>query len=61
MIDGCFWHGCPKLGTEPRDNAEWWKVKPALNIDRDRDGTRTANTDEPLGWFCDFGSINRSM
>ena len=37
MIDGCFWHGCPVHGTQPKANAEWWREKLATNIARDRD------------------------
>lgn len=21
FVDGCFWHGCPKHGTKPKNNA----------------------------------------
>jgi DNA mismatch endonuclease, patch repair protein len=47
FVDGCFWHGCPKHGTWPKANAEWWRNKIATNVQRDRD------TDEWLeasGW-----------
>lgn len=36
-VDGCFWHGCPEHGTEPRANAEWWRDKLARNRARDAD------------------------
>ncbi|WP_024286695.1 very short patch repair endonuclease [Cellulomonas sp. KRMCY2] len=39
FIDGCFWHGCPRHGTRPRSNAEWWSVKLAANQARDQDTT----------------------
>lgn len=45
--DGCFWHGCPIHGTQPRNNAAWWRAKIDGNRARDRD------TDErlrKLGW-----------
>jgi DNA mismatch endonuclease, patch repair protein len=47
FVDGCFWHGCPKHGTWPRANAEWWRAKIDGNVARDR------NTDALLrssGW-----------
>lgn len=47
MVDGCFWHSCPEHATRPKSNAEWWAVKLARNVARDRE------TDEVLkeaGW-----------
>jgi len=47
FIDGCFWHGCPIHGSEPKANAEFWRRKIEANVARDRD------TDERLrakGW-----------
>ncbi len=35
FIDGCFWHGCPEHGSQPRSNAEWWATKLAANAGRD--------------------------
>src|ERR1035441_10294503 len=36
FLDGCFWHGCPKHGTQPAGNRSFWKKKFARNIARDR-------------------------
>lgn len=36
FVDGCFWHGCPKHGTQPKGNRTFWKNKFARNIARDR-------------------------
>jgi DNA mismatch endonuclease (patch repair protein) len=36
FIDGCFWHRCPTHGTEPKNNAEWWREKLERNVFRDR-------------------------
>lgn len=36
FVDGCFWHGCPKHGTWPATNAEWWRDKINANRIRDR-------------------------
>lgn len=47
FVDGCFWHGCPKHATWPKQNAEFWRAKIVANQERDRD------TDERLradGW-----------
>lgn len=37
FIDGCFWHGCPTHGVQPRNNAAWWRNKLDRNIIRDRE------------------------
>lgn len=36
FVDGCFWHGCPEHGTQPKSNVERWAAKLASNRDRDR-------------------------
>ena len=36
FVDGCFWHGCPRHGTQPRGNRLFWKKKFSRNIARDR-------------------------
>ena len=41
FVDGCFWHGCPKHGTRPKQNAEFWREKIARNRKRDRLVIRT--------------------
>jgi DNA mismatch endonuclease (patch repair protein) len=43
FVDGCFWHGCPEHGTDPKANDEWWAEKLARNVERDRE------TDAALG------------
>lgn len=47
FIDGCFWHGCPIHGTQPKKNSEWWQNKLRTNVDRDR-ATTTALRER--GW-----------
>lgn len=47
FVDGCFWHGCPQHGTQPRGNAAFWRKKFAANRARDRLVTRTLRRD---GW-----------
>jgi DNA mismatch endonuclease (patch repair protein) len=39
FVDGCFWHGCPEHGTQPRANSAWWTTKLAANRARDADTT----------------------
>jgi DNA mismatch endonuclease, patch repair protein len=47
FVDGCFWHGCPRHGTQPKGNAAFWKKKLARNAARDR----TVNLElRKLGW-----------
>jgi DNA mismatch endonuclease (patch repair protein) len=36
-IDGCFWHGCPTHGNQPRANSDYWRPKLGRNRQRDAD------------------------
>jgi len=36
FADGCLWHSCPAHGSRPRSNSEYWSVKLARNVARDR-------------------------
>jgi DNA mismatch endonuclease (patch repair protein) len=47
FVDGCFWHDCPKHGTRPKMNADWWAEKIAGNVRRDRD---TDDQLRAIGW-----------
>ena len=47
FVDGCFWHGCPKHGTQPKANGAFWKNKFARNIARDKLVNRTLRS---AGW-----------
>jgi DNA mismatch endonuclease (patch repair protein) len=40
FLDGCFWHGCPDHGSQPRTNRAWWKAKLSRTRARDRDTDR---------------------
>jgi DNA mismatch endonuclease, patch repair protein len=40
FVDGCFWHSCPEHGNLPSANHEWWRMKLAENVDRDRRNDR---------------------
>lgn len=35
FVDGCFWHCCPKHGTQPKGNHAFWKKKFTRNKARD--------------------------
>lgn len=35
FVDGCFWHGCPKHATKPKNNRAFWQRKLAGNKQRD--------------------------
>ena len=47
FVDGCFWHGCPKHETKPKNNAAFWRRKLAGNKARDQVVTRTLRRN---GW-----------
>lgn len=40
FVDGCFWHGCPVHGTQPKSNAAFWRKKLTANKSRDQRVTR---------------------
>lgn len=41
FVDGCFWHGCPRHKTKPKNNRVFWHVKLSSNKSRDVIVTRT--------------------
>ena len=43
---GCFWHGCPRCYSEPKDNVEYWRKKIRGNSLRDRRIVRLLNAKE---------------
>jgi len=47
FVDGCFWHGCPEHGTQPKTNAGFWQAKIARNKERDQEVTLALTQD---GW-----------
>ena len=47
FVDGCFWHGCPRHGTQPKGNAAFWRAKFRRNQERDRRDTRNLRR---AGW-----------
>jgi DNA mismatch endonuclease, patch repair protein len=47
FVDGCFWHGCPKHGTQAKANAGFWKNKIKQNQIRDEDTNKRL---KKAGW-----------
>ena len=47
FVDGCFWHGCPVHGTQPRSNTWYWGPKLQRNVERDRVVDQTLSA---AGW-----------
>jgi DNA mismatch endonuclease (patch repair protein) len=47
FVDGCFWHGCPKHGSWPKSNADFWREKIETNRLRDADTDQRLSA---LGW-----------
>lgn len=47
FVDGCFWHGCPKHATKPKNNAAFWEKKLSGNKARDRKVNRALRK---AGW-----------
>ena len=35
FVDGCFWHRCPKHGSLPAANVDYWHPKLERNVERD--------------------------
>jgi DNA mismatch endonuclease (patch repair protein) len=35
FVDGCFWHGCPEHGNQPKLNTGYWTEKLRRNMARD--------------------------
>ncbi len=47
FVDGCFWHGCPRHATKPKNNRAFWRRKLSANKSRDVRVTRTLRR---AGW-----------
>jgi DNA mismatch endonuclease, patch repair protein len=47
FIDGCFWHGCPDHGGQPKQNSQYWGPKILRNKERDREQVARL---EAAGW-----------
>lgn len=40
LVDGCFYHSCPKHGHQPKSNEDYWGPKLARNVKQARSNTR---------------------
>jgi len=47
MLDGCFWHGCPRHGTVPKTHRGYWVPKLKRNKERDKLQTKIL---QQQGW-----------
>lgn len=47
LIDGCFWHGCPKHYRPAKSNKKYWIPKIKRNIERDKEQNAYL---KKLGW-----------
>jgi DNA mismatch endonuclease (patch repair protein) len=57
FVDGCFWHGCPKYATQPKNNRVFWRRRFARNRERDELVNRTLRKSGRRGlriWECDL-------
>ena len=48
FVDGCFWHDCPRHGSRPASNAQFWRQKIRKNKERDQLVNRTL---KKQGWL----------
>ena len=39
LVDGCFWHACPRCSRRPKTNRGYWGPKLRANIKRDATAT----------------------
>lgn len=59
FVDGCFWHGCPRHYSAPRNRRLFWAQKLRDNVARDRrvDATLRAEGWLPIHvWECETKS-----
>jgi DNA mismatch endonuclease (patch repair protein) len=47
LIDGCFWHSCPKHLHLPKANADYWTPRLTRNVEREAELTAVLRG---LGW-----------
>ncbi len=48
FVDGCFWHGCPVHGTQPKNREVFWKEKILRNKKRDTEVNKKLRSE---GWI----------
>ncbi|MGB7749039.1 MAG: very short patch repair endonuclease [Verrucomicrobiia bacterium] len=57
FVDGCFWHGCPRHATKPKNNRVFWQRKLSGNTTRDQivnQTLRKAGWRVTRVWECDL-------
>ncbi|RSK23942.1 very short patch repair endonuclease [Hymenobacter metallilatus] len=66
FIHGCFWHkhgpSCSKKARVPQSNTEFWEVKLASNVQRDRfvqDALQAAGWKVLVVWECELKRAHR--
>lgn len=47
FVDGCFWHGCPEHGHQPKSRLEYWGPKIERNRRRDAEANAALSA---MGW-----------
>lgn len=56
FVDGCFWHGCPRHGSQPQTRRVWWSRKlPILGCEIDG---HAPPCDGAGGPFLEYGSMS---
>jgi DNA mismatch endonuclease, patch repair protein len=64
FVDGCFWHGCPRHATQPKNNRLFWRKKFLRNKARDQIVNRTLRRKEwrvVRIWEHDLRNVERTM
>lgn len=66
FVDSCFWHGCSRHGSTPKNNGAFWRRKIARNKERDREvGRAYRKLDRRIVriWEHDFGTrvVNKKL
>jgi len=57
FVDGCFWHGCPRHATKPKNHRVFWRRKLSGNTTRDQivnQTLRKAGWSVTRIWECDL-------
>lgn len=63
FVDGCFWHGCPKHATQPKNNRAFWQRKLTGNQQRDwlvNRALRRAGWRVVRIWECELARKNQT-
>jgi DNA mismatch endonuclease, patch repair protein len=64
FVDGCFWHGCPRHATQPKNNRLFWRKKFLRNKARDQIVNRTLRRKKwrvVRIWEHDLRNVERTM